>query len=87
MLGKARGSKNANNLLKELVEKKGGIDFSLPIGLAYGGFDDKLLNKYIEDNVDLHKEYTDKLPITQLGPTIGTHVGPGAAIVGFFSKK
>ena len=32
MIGKARGSKKANNLLNELVTKKGGIDFSLPFG-------------------------------------------------------
>lgn len=87
MLGKARGSKNANNLLKELVEKKGGIDFDLPFELGYGGFNDVPLKKYIEDNADLYSDYTNDLPITQLGPTIGTHVGPGAAAVAFFSKK
>lgn len=89
MLGKARGSKNANNLLKELVVKKGGIDFELPFALAYSGLNDVLLQKYIFDNKDLYESYVDSntLSVTQIGCTIGTHVGPGAIAVAFFSKE
>lgn len=89
MLGKARGSKNANNLLKELVVQKGGIDFELPFVLAYSGLNDTLLQKYISDNKDLYEKYVDSntLGITQIGCTIGTHVGPGAIAVAFFSKE
>lgn len=89
MIGKARGSKNANNLLKELVVQNGGIDFELPFSLAYSGLNDTLLQKYIFDNKDLYEKYVDSntLGITQIGCTIGTHVGPGAIAVAFFSKE
>ena len=89
MIGKARGSKNANNLLKELVVQNGGIDFELPFSLAYSGLNDTLLQKYISDNKDLYEKYVDSntLGITHIGCTIGTHVGPGAIAVAFFSKE
>jgi len=89
MIGKARGSKNANNLLKELVVQNGGIDFELPFSLAYSGLNDTLLQKYISDNKDLYEKYVDSntLGITHIGCTIGTHIGPGAIAVAFFSKE
>ena len=34
VVGKARGSKNGNNLLNQFIEKNGGIDFNRPICLA-----------------------------------------------------
>ncbi len=84
MAGKARGSKQGNNLLRQLVEKAGGIDFSKPFALAYSGLSDHLLQKYISDSHDLWQAHTDHLPITTVGCVIGTHVGPGAIAVGFF---
>lgn len=86
LLGKARGSKNGNNLLKTLVEKEGGIDFSKPYALAYSGLSDKLLQKYIQDSKDLYEGQADHLPITTIGCIIGTHAGPGAIAVAFFGK-
>ena len=85
-VGKARGSKRGNNLLMELVEKSGGIDFSMPFTLAYSGLNDFTLKKYIEDSARLWKDKTDALPIMEVGATIGTHVGPGAVAVAFFAK-
>lgn len=43
ILGKARGSKQGNNLLVQEIQKAGGIDFSLPILLGYTGLTDVLL--------------------------------------------
>ena len=86
MIGKARGSKQGNNLLRKLVESSGGIDFSKPYCLAYSGLSDRLLRKYIEDSADLWAEHTDELPICTVGCTIGTHVGPGAIAVAFFER-
>lgn len=86
MIGKARGSKNGNNLLMELVKKVGGIDYSMPFFLGYSGIDRTMLNKYIEDSKHLWEGLVDELPITNIGPTIGTHVGPGAIAVCFFKK-
>lgn len=86
MAGKARGSKQGNNLLRELVLKCGGIDYSKPYCLAYSGLSDNLLQKYIEDSSELWVEHTDKLPIATVGCTIGTHAGPGAVAVAFFEN-
>ncbi len=87
MLGKARGSKNGNNLLMSLVERSGGIDFSLPFSLAYSGLDDTLLRKYISDSASLYDGKATHLPVHTIGSTIGTHAGPGAIAVAFFSNQ
>ena len=87
ILGKARGSKNGNNMLMTLVEKNGGINFDLPFALAYSGLDDSLLQKYIADSASLYEGKTADLPVCTIGSTIGTHVGPGAIAVAFFSNN
>ena len=86
MLGKARGSKQANNLIAEQIQKAGSIDFSMPYLLGYTGLSDALIQKYIEDNSALWKNEIDQLPVESVGGTIGTHTGPGAIAVAWFSK-
>lgn len=87
LIGKARGSKNGNNLLRELVGKVGGIDYSMPIYLGYSGIDKSLLNKYIEDSKSLWEGFIGNLLVTNIGSAIGTHVGPGAIAVAFFKNN
>ena len=86
VLGKARGSKNGNNLLVQEIQRSGGVDFGRPYRLGYTGLDDSLLRKYIEDSSALWSGHTDALPICTVGGTIGTHVGPGAVAAAFFRK-
>lgn len=86
MLGKARGSRQGNNLLVKEIEKAGGIDFTKPLLLGYTGLDNKLLIKYMEDSRHLWEHSTEKLDITPIGSVIGTHGGPGAIAVAFFKK-
>lgn len=85
ILGKARGSKQGNNLLVSEIRKTGGIDFAKPILLGYTGLDDTLLQKYIEDSKALWEEGISSLETTMIGSVIGTHAGPGAVAVAFFS--
>ena len=87
LLGKARGSKNGRNLLNEQVTAAGGIDFGMPLALGYAGLSDKLLNRYIEDSRAIWEPaFADGgLPVHTVGATIGTHVGPGAIALAFFS--
>ena len=85
VLGKARGSKQGNNLLVSEIRKTGGIDFTKPILLGYTGLDDTLLQKYIEDSKALWEEGISSLETTMIGSVIGTHAGPGAVAVAFFS--
>lgn len=86
ILGKARGSRHGHSLLDEMIEKKGGIDFDMPLMLGYTGLSDALLNKYIEDNARLWKGRLEILPKEVVGGTIGTHAGPGAIAIAFYHK-
>ncbi|MGI6095087.1 MAG: DegV family protein [Lachnospiraceae bacterium] len=86
VVGKARGSKQGNNLLRELTQKGGGINFQKPVCLAYSGLSDKLLNKYIADSEEIWQGHMQKLPIATVGCVIGTHAGPGAIAAAFFEK-
>lgn len=85
-LGKARGSKNANNLLTEQIKEAGGIDFEMPYAVAYSGLDATLIQKYVKDHEAVWKPHTEKLDIKVVGSTIGTHAGPGAIAVAYFKK-
>lgn len=86
MAGKARGSKQGNNLLRQMVEKSGGIDFARPFCLAYSGLSDALLKKYIADSAELWQGKTEDLPIATVGCVIGAHAGPGAIAVAYFER-
>lgn len=86
ILGKARGSRQANNLLISEIEN-GGIDFSKPVLLGYTGISDTLLLKYIEDSVSVWQGKLDTPEYTTIGSAIGTHAGPGAIAVAFFREK
>ena len=86
MLGKARGSKQGNNLLVQEIEKTGGIDFDMPILLGYSGLSDALLKKYISDSAPLWENGIDTLRYTSIGSVVGTHAGPGAIAAAFFHK-
>lgn len=85
-LGKARGSKQGNNLLVTEIQKTGGVDFDKPIMLGYTGLSDVLLQKYIEDSKALWEESASELRSTPIGSVVGTHAGPGAVAAAFFKK-
>ena len=87
MLGKARGSRQGNNLLVQEIEAAGGVDFSRPLLLGYTGLSDHLLQKYIADSRHLWEGGADTLRTTVIGSVIGTHAGPGAIAVAFFRKR
>ena len=85
VLGKARGSRQGNNLLVQEIEKAGGVDFSRPLMLGYTGLSDALLRKYVSDSAALWENARKELPVSIVGSVVGTHVGPGAVAVAFFA--
>jgi fatty acid-binding protein DegV len=87
VLGKARGSKQGNNLLVCEIDKAGGVDFDMPVLLGYTGLSDVLLHKYIKDSEALWAHSKTELNATIIGSVIGTHAGPGAVAVAFFAKQ
>ena len=86
VLGKARGSKQGNNLLVSEIDKAGGVDFDMPVLLGYTGLSDALLQKYIRDSEALWADSKTALNATVIGSVIGTHAGPGAVAVAFFAR-
>ena len=87
VLGKARGARQSNNFLNEAIAKRGGIDFAMPLMLGYSGRSDAALQEYIAASREIWEGKLEQLPITSIGSTIGTHVGPGAIVVAFFAPE
>ena len=61
IIGKARGSRQGNNLLVQKIHESGGIDFSMPLLLGYSGLSDALLQKYVADSAPLWENGTEAL--------------------------
>ena len=87
LLGKARGSRQGNNLLVQEIRKAGGVDFTKPVMLGYTGLSDALLQKYIQDSAAIWEEHKEQLPVSVVSSVVGTHVGPGAVAVAFFAAE
>ncbi len=87
MLGRARGSRQANNLLVKEIQAAGGVDFELPVLLGYTGLSDALLRKYTQDSASLWENSATQLRSELIGSVIGTHAGPGAVAVAFFKRE
>lgn len=86
-LGKARGSRQGNNLLTREIDKAGGVDFDMPLLLGYTGLSDTLVKKYIEDSAVLWENSKKRLDYVTIGSIVGTHAGPDAVAVAFFAKN
>lgn len=85
VLGKARGSKQGNNLLAEEIARANGINYDMPFTLAYAGLTDVIIQKYIDDHENLWKGIVDRPVPASVGGAIGTHIGPGAIGIAFFA--
>ena len=85
VIGKARGSKKANNLLAEQI-RQDNVDFSMPLLLGYTGLSDEMLRQYIQDSRYLWEGHVAGLDQVQLSSVVGTHAGPGAVAVAYFKS-
>jgi len=81
MAGKARGNKQANALMDAKIEELG-IDWDKPCMLGYTGVNDELLEKYRAQS----QLWTGDVYCAVVSGVVGTHAGPGAVAVAFFSK-
>lgn len=86
MLNKARGSKHASQFSNAFIEKSGGVNFAMPFLLGYAGVDPENLQKYLEQSQDTWKMPIAEFDYAPMGSVIGSHAGPGAYVIGFFSK-
>lgn len=85
-LGNTKGSAQGDNLLMEFVRASGGVDFSMPVMVAYSGMDNALLKGCVGNSRTLWEGKIDRLPITVFHSAITSHSGPGAIGVAFFSN-
>ena len=86
-MGKARGSRQGNNLLVRQIEAAGGVDYDMPVLLGYTGLSDVLLQKYVADSAFLWEGKVEELQMTQVGSVVGTHAGSGAIVATFFRAR
>ena len=87
VLGKARGSKQGNNLLAEEIARANGVNYDMPFILAYTGLTDVVIQKYIDDHENLWKGIVERPVPASVGGAIGTHIGPGAIGIAFFAAS
>lgn len=85
-IGKAKGVKNANSLFISEIENHGSIDFSMPLKLGYTGRDSEKIEKYLRETKDLWEDKISSPEFIQIGSVVGTHTGPGALFLAYFSN-
>lgn len=83
LLGRARNPWQCDVMMNRFIKKKGEIDFSMPVMLAY----DVHLKNYIDSSRVLREGHLDEFPITIIGSSVSVHAGPGAIAMAFFSKE
>lgn len=84
VIGKAKGNKKGNLYLISKVDEVGGIDFDMPYGLLYSGNEKSNIERF---KTECEYLFANIKPNSFcLGCTIGTHIGPGAVGIAFFSK-
>ena len=86
VIGKVIGLKKAINYINAEIEKIGGIDFDMPFYAIYSGIDQTKIDNYIKDNAQIWECGVENVRKNCIGATIGTHVGPGAIGIAFFSN-
>ena len=88
VLDKAHGTKAALRAFAKEIKAIGEIDYTKPTCFAYTGNSDAKLRQFLDDHKELWEGHIpqDDLNITLAGPTIGTHVGPDAIGIAFFTK-
>ena len=86
VLGKARGNRKANELIISEIEKRG-VDTSMPVLYGYTGLSGEMLEKFLIDSAQVWGDGTSAQRMIPICSVIGTHAGPGAYAVAFFTKQ
>ena len=84
--GKARGFKKGHNLLQEIVADRGKINSEMPFIISYSGNDRSTLDKYVEKYEEIFNTDLSSIPVTKIGSTIGTHLGPNSIGIAYFTE-
>lgn len=84
MADKARGLPGAYVAIFKQIDKVGGIDENWPVNIGYTGKRHGVepFAHYVTNNLHLQQPH-----VAPIGTVIGTHAGPGACAIAFFSKE
>lgn len=82
VIGKARGTRQGQLNLDKQIVAAGQIDRSMPHLAGYVGLSQEPLEHYLQTTAQWPADSNR----AAIGSTIGTHVGPGAVAVAFFTK-
>ena len=85
-IGKARGIKQANKLLREFVDNTNGINTEVPFTFAFSGDERETVEQFAQAHADMWDGEGKEAPMCSIGCVIGTHVGPGVVAVAYFEK-
>ncbi len=83
----ARGNKKVHCTLKKVIENSGKIDRDMPRSLAYSDTDKSIVDSFVADSPEIFADDLASYQIAGIGPAIGTHIGPGAVAIAFFSAR
>ena len=86
VVGKARGFRQGQKSLLDLIEACGGINMNKPFYFAYTGLSDSSVKNFAAEYQAKKNLPPDQIPIATVGAAIGTHAGPGALAVAFFEN-
>ena len=83
VIGKARGNKQANAMMNKKAQELN-IDFTKPVMVGFTGTEDTLLQKYLVESENFFSGNGFDRSI--VGAVVGTHAGPNAVALAFFSR-
>ena len=98
VVGKSLGRNKAHAAVLKLVQALGGIDYGRPFAIGYtgsrghfGAFEERCRRFFKETDkgggtADIDGGAQEPI-VTQVGSVVGTHAGPGAVAIAFFSKS
>lgn len=85
LLGKARGTKMGYAAIAEEIEQDD-VDTSMPFLLGYTGTSDERLRKFKDDQSAILLTFDSPVRDAHVGSVVGTHAGPGAVAIAYFTK-
>lgn len=85
ILGKARGTKMGFSAIGNEIASDD-VDTSMPFMLGYTGTSDETLRRFKDDQSATLLTFDSPVRTAHVGSVVGTHAGPGAVAVAYFTK-
>lgn len=85
VIGKARGERSGMEIMKKFISEHR-IDYRYPIAFGHSNALENLYEKMEHFKANFPKMQTSVSFISDLGPVVGTHVGPGIFAIGYVEE-